>query len=234
MKEITTINLILFTPNEFSQEVAPAIWTAFKEIEAFYNSGTQRLDFRSFDLGGAIPEKKDGSITRQIQDTLRRDVKEQAQGKFSKTLDAKKVCKLVDNLLGEDIEAKIIVVDEELTPPSGWRYIIWRNQVVSIVPVDPKHWGISDQNRVALIKHRVRTACLSMVGSLIGLRRCSNENCFLYSNVDSVNRLDAMVKFGSEHRITNLQDRGFDVLSEHPETIQPVVMNPNPRGWLLE
>jgi hypothetical protein len=246
MKEINTINLVLFMPDKASVELGPALWAAFKEVEKFYNTGKKRVDFRFHDIGGTIREINDRSITLYLRNLLfrgarshsneekKQDLSKRAKGKFFGTVDAWKVSRLVDELLKRESEAKVIVIDEELTPPRDWRYIIWLNRVISTVPIDPRHWGVNDPFRIAIIKHRVRTACLSIVGNLIGLGRCGNENCFLYRNVDSVMRLDEMVKLGPEHRIGELEERGFNVLSDDPRAIQPVVLNPMPRGGRYE
>jgi len=112
----------------------------------------------------------------------------------------------------------LIVSDLELAPPPSWRYVVWdvipSGAVVSLAPVDPKYWSepVQDEtHRHQVIKSRTRAACISVVGSLLGLQRCENPTCFMYSNVDSVVRLDDMIHLGPEHGVTELAGRGFDV-----------------------
>src|SRR4029453_2495881 len=110
----------------------------------------------------------------------------------------------------------LVVTDIELTPPPEGRYIIWDQfplgAVASVAPLDPEYWREpydSEQQRVVIAKRRVRAACVSIVGALIGLHRCQNESCFLYANVGSVVRLDEMELIGPEHGVAELTNRGF-------------------------
>jgi hypothetical protein len=103
-----------------------------------------------------------------------------------------------------------------------------RDTVVSTQPIDPEYWRSSDNNRLATIKHRVRTACLSAVGEMLDLKRCDNPRCVLYEDVDSVVRLDAMVQLGSEHDIPALTGKGFDVVAPHLSRPQSLKENPAP------
>jgi hypothetical protein len=78
---------------------------------------------------------------------------------------------------------------------------------------------------VAIIKHRIRTAGLSVVGTFLGLKRCDEENCFLFDDVDSVTRLDDMVYLGGDHGLPELANRGFATRPDDPnrvQTIEPV------------
>lgn len=262
MKEPININMVLFMlENGASRELGPALWAAFKEVEKFYNSDMKRANFRFFNLSETMPEIRDRSIMSRVQDfffpgarpekkgkekheiskeqvSLGKPTPEQLQrikGKFSRTVDARKVVRFVDELLAEEeSDAKIIIIDQELTPPSDWRYIIWSGRVISTVPTDPRYWGMKDSDRIAIIKHRVRTVCLLNVGSLFHIGRCLNTDCFLYRNVDSVERLDSMVKLGPEHEIAALEGRGFDILSNDPGAIQPIVVNPMPKRGFYE
>lgn len=154
------------------------------------------------------------------------------------TVSSHNIEKIVGNLFPDkNLGSRITVTDQELTPPTNWRYIIWKETpkiIISTVPIDPLYWGMNDIHRLAVIKHRLRTACLCNVGTLIGLQRCNNESCFLYRNVDSVTRLDGMVKLGPEHGINSLEGKGFDVFNDTPSETQQVVMNPPPKRWFYE
>ena len=120
----------------------------------------------------------------------------------------------------------MLVTDQELTPPKGWRYIIWdeiqSGTAISIAPTDPVYWRYSDENRVAIIKHRIRTAGLSVAGTFLGLKRCEEENCFLYDDVDSVTRLDEMVYLSGHHGLQELANRGFVTRPDDPNRVQNI------------
>lgn len=122
----------------------------------------------------------------------------------------------------------LILTDIELEPPLDWRYIIWRSfpqgAVVSTATLDPRYWREpveSEVHRVLMIKARARAACISVVGSLIGLERCSNPECFLFKDVDSLVRLDDMKFVGPEHDVAELTFRGFGP-GDDPAAIQSV------------
>lgn len=129
---------------------------------------------------------------------------------------------LVHQLVEPD-GTSVIVTDVEIRPPPDWRYMIWDSfpsgAVVSFAPLDPMYWyatGTDESERVATIKTRARAACLTVVGSLLGVGRCANELCFMLANVDSVLRLDEMVYLGGEHGIPELEGRSFAGDSGHP------------------
>jgi hypothetical protein len=121
----------------------------------------------------------------------------------------------------------LLVMDQELTPPPDWRYIIYDNcragVVVSIAPIDPHYWHEPPENRVASIKHRVRAACCSALGGLLGLERCDNPSCMLFESVESVSNLDRMILLGPEHGISLLADRGFEARPSDPTQVQPII-----------
>lgn len=179
--------------------------------------------------------KKEATSKEQFVKKTPEDSWHKAKGRFYRTYDAIKIAAMVRELLGEERQGDtpVIVTDQELTPPPEWRYIIWDGDatggvVVSTVPTDPEYWRISDPNRVALIKHRVRTSCLQIIGRLIGLDFCDNERCFLFHQVDSVLRLDHMVELGSEHKIEELVGRGYKVRVNDPSIVQSIEENPEP------
>jgi predicted Zn-dependent protease len=127
----------------------------------------------------------------------------------------------------------IVVTDLEITPPEGWSYVIWWSdekggQVVAVPPTDPGFWGTKDEDRLLTIKHRVRTAVLSIAGELLGLERCSNDRCFLYEDVDSASTLDSMMWLGPEHGLAKLQGRGFERNRNEMTKVQEVVQLATP------
>jgi|SRR5271157_2230380 len=128
----------------------------------------------------------------------------------------------------------ILVTDQQITPPPDWRYIIWdgirAGSVISIAPTNPNYWHADDPDRVATIKHRVRTACLCSVGEFLGLKRCQNPTCLLYAEVDSVSCLDGMVLLGREHRKKKLTNHGFEPKPRQPNVVQPIIAIPDAGG----
>jgi hypothetical protein len=155
-------------------------------------------------------------------------------GPYVRSFDAGKIARLAWELTHAGSEEswsregtmQVVVTDLVLVPPEGWRYIIWSRDVISIAPTDPKFWNMKEANRKSILKHRVRTACLSVTGQLIGLKRCDNERCFLCKNVDSVTRLDDMVVLGPEHNIGALSQKGFEIFAIIPGKVQDIKDNP--------
>lgn len=243
-----------------SEELGAALWAALREVEAFYNLDRKRATFRRTYISEVVPRDlkkgpgrfmglerlvnlfgsamgwQENWVERSAEQFLQQssaELWESSEGKFSRTYDARKIAGSVRQLPEmEQARAQVIVTDQELTPPRDWRYVIWDRGVISTVPTDPEYWQMQDPHRIAVIKHRVRTACISVVGTHIGLRRCDNERCFLYDRVESVLRLDRMVELGPEHGIEALAGRGFEVRSSAPKSMQPVLKNPAPdEGW---
>jgi hypothetical protein len=111
-----------------------------------------------------------------------------------------------------NLERAAVLVDQEIVPPSTWRYVIWNSYpggaVISIAPIDPQYWGLPDgvdnDMRVSEVKRGARAATMSVVGSLLGLSRCDNQACFMFNAVDSVTRLAKMHSLGEEHRVRGL------------------------------
>ncbi len=126
----------------------------------------------------------------------------------------------------------IVVTDQEISPPEGWRYIISDDIVsddgseacvISVAPTDPWYWSEDNDARSATIKHRIRSICLCAVGEYLGLKRCNNPRCFLYKDIDSVTTLDWMLLMGPEHRKKRLTMHGFAPRPEKPDEVQPVI-----------
>lgn len=124
----------------------------------------------------------------------------------------------------------MIVTDQEIEPPSGWRYIIWSEvfcgKVISIAPTDPLYWRERTSNREGAIKHRVRTAGLNIVGVHLGLARCDNPNCFLFDDVSSAAVLDNMLVLGKEHGWTSLDGLGYSPRPRIPALLQSMTKAP--------
>lgn len=175
---------------------------------------------------------KDWELTRTISQSDKQWTS--TEGQFIRNYDSGRIARMAWELAvsGPDKRSsgnstmQVVVTDLVLTPPPGWRYIIRSRDVVSIAPTDPQFWHMKDPNRNAIVKHRVRTACLAVVGQLLGLEQCDNERCFLFRNVDSVTRLDDMVVLGPEHNIPALSERGFEIIARNPRVVQEITHNP--------
>ncbi len=234
----------------------PAIWAAFKEVKAFYNLDEERLKIGCFFaaesqepelstiLGsGSASGSGWGRLLKSFTNaqTNQRLINEEefipisrssldafARVETSDTYDGDRVAIWTKEMLRQKRfeGTPVVVFDQELTPPPQWRYVIWADRVVSVVPTDPTYWGMKDDNKIVTIKHRVRTACLSIIGQLLKLKRCSNDRCFLFGNVDSVLRLDKMVELGPEHNIKMLSGKGFDICPPDPAKVQPIREHP--------
>ncbi|MGZ4864558.1 MAG: hypothetical protein ACXV5H_07060 [Halobacteriota archaeon] len=160
-----------------------------------------------------------------------------AEGPYIQSYDAGKIAEWAMELAGPGPsgEKQVVVTDLLLAPPPGYSYIMWDSdfKVISILTADPEFWGgMKGYNRNAIIKHRVRTICLRIIGELIGLDHCWNERCFLFDPVDSVTRLDDMVLLGSEHDIKGLTQRGFEIFDGDPRAVQSIRDDPkNSWSW---
>lgn len=186
-------------------------------------------------LGWDNSDKNASASKEEIFQSTLEDKWQEARGKYSRTYDARKIVATVRKILADEElgNVTIIVTDQELTPPPDWRYVIWAGDtdggiVISTVPTDPKYWRMSDPHPASIIKHRVRTSCLQIVGRMLGLDVCENERCFLFQPVDSVLRLDHMVELGSEHKIEALANRGYKIRVNDPGVVQSIEKNPEP------
>ena len=246
--------VLVFSDARRSEELGPILWTALKEVDAFWTQAGKGVTFERRYIAEAVPavvarEVGGNSVLGRLglglgwlfgrtlwSSSLAGDASDQilkqSRGTVTRTYNFKRLAEGVRQRAPVDASRYLIVVDETLTPPSKWRYIIWdgddRDSVVSINPVDPKYWRNADPNRLATIKHRVRTACLSAVGEFLGLTRCANPTCVMYEDVDSVTRLDGMVSLGAEHQLPSLTGRGYNMLATNLAEPQGLVRDPEP------
>jgi hypothetical protein len=232
--------VLLLGDEKRSADVAAALWAALLEVEVFYTP-YRKVPVQRFYLGDGPPVSLDPRLTEAQRAMVGRfsigPMRERARGRFGK-VDQEQLARYVHDALrafgGDD--HSLIVTDFEITPPPDSRYIIWGGvsggAVVSSAPLDPRYWRMPEERRSAVLKHRVRTACLSITGEWLGFSRCENTTCFLYDNVDSVTTLDTMVQFGAEHKVADLAFRGFAPVNTEPERVQLVIERP-PTGELL-
>jgi hypothetical protein len=226
--------VLLIQNGQSSRIFGGAVWASFLEVEAFYNQDEQRVIFDRTYLSEASPlgilDSSFGASQGLDWREVGNEFWDKARGKFSKTYDQKKLVVGVRDLSGgESLGTPVIVTDQEITPPKHWRYIIWdatsKGVVIAIPPTDPNYWRENNDDRVTAIKNRIRSACLNVVGGVLGLKRCDNPRCFMFGDVDSVLRLDEMVLLGKEHKsaLPNLINKGFELHSPDPNKVQSIV-----------
>jgi hypothetical protein len=134
----------------------------------------------------------------------------QSQGRFTGTYEVQNIAKVARAQLPQDSDVglRIIVTDQEITPPEGFTYIIWDRivsdqgieAVVSTVPMYPSYWGAIDPDPLSVVRSRLVSVCCLLIGEeALGLRRCDTPTCFLYEKVPTVSTLDAMTRFCDKH-----------------------------------
>lgn len=242
--------VLVFSDARRSEELGPILWAAFKEVERFWSEAGTGVTFERRYIAESVPS----AVARDLgantilgrfgwlfgqtlwSSSLSTDASDQilqkSRGTVTRSYDFRRIADGVRERVGMDASRYLIVVDETLTPPPEWRYIISdgdeRDGVVSILPVDPTYWRSTDPHRLATIKHRVRTACLGIVGEFLGLKPCDNPTCVMCGDVDSVVRLDGMVSLCERHNLPSLTGRGFSVLAANLDQPQPLTGNPTP------
>lgn len=231
--ELHDLQAVLFLARgEASGELARVLWPALFEVERFYGRGRVIL-VPTLMTPGPIPLRL--QPTPAPEQVTRVDPPRSWMDPWeSLRVPTKEITRFVRGVLGRDCDAPLVVVtDLALTPPEGWSYVIWDEDteeglVVGVPPTDPGYWGAKDEDRLATIKHRVRTAMLSIVGELLGLERCANDRCFLYQDVDASSTLDPMLWLGPEHELAELAGRGFRPDRKQATTVQEVVQLATP------
>jgi hypothetical protein len=167
------------------------------------------------------------------------DLWESSGGAYAGTLDPEKLLGFVRNTadIGEE-EPLLVVVDQKITPPSNMVYLVAKSYgpredqtIVSTVTMDPLYWNVPDANPLATIKQRFRAICLAFVGELLHLGHCSEPACFMYALTDNPETLDGMVRMGLEHNLPDLAGKGYAFPPSNPAVVQPVLDNPQPKGW---
>ena len=228
---IELLHVLLIRDPKFAVEAGPAIWTALKEVEQFYNLHQPRVHVHrvAFEPGLSEPVSKQwppqqletsGDLSEKFWNAVR--------GKFRRTIDQNQLAEAVRSRLPAELRGlpMVLVTDQEIIPPRDWNYIIWDTtqfgSVISAAPLDPQYWSDRTPHRVGAVKHRVRVCGLSIMGSHLGLERCKNEKCFLYGNVDSTNVLDDMLVLGPEHGWQDLAGFGYSPRPRNPEQLQSV------------
>jgi len=221
------IGQILFVAEESSPPEAvfgPALVEAAREAARFLDvpggwpaparTGTPghrlRAEISLRYVGLAPPPTLDDEVVPGSADYVRA-IRERAHGESG--LYDQAVLGPLASRVAEIQSSSVVLTDLPITPPREWRYIIWdvtpSGAVISAAPLDPAYWEPSApaEMRRSTITRRATAAQLCVMGSLLGLRRCDNERCFMFGNIDSVTRLDHAEMYGPEHEIEELTSR---------------------------
>jgi hypothetical protein len=214
----------------------PLVWATLSEVEQFF---LEVLPSSSFHRARVIANR-----VSMPSDTIptffpSREYWDNVSGKYRRTVDHERVAELVRSELRAAVtdsgdDRLLIITDQELTPPKDWSYIIWDGtsdaSVISLLPLDPQYWMASrfaDREIGATIKRRLRAACICSVGEWLGMFRCEDPECFLFRDIDNVDRLDSMLRLGSEHlrELPGIENRVgmYFTDSGEPEKVESLV-----------
>lgn len=247
------IELALFLRDERTTEpVGRALFAAMCEVQEFFGGAGHRLQVpigHSEHVADVVPAFRKTILAPGPLGVLPRPADREELG----TAQYAEVCERLPSdtlgrvhhqelggtlraVLGSE-EILVVVTDLEIAPPTNLRYLIWdvffNGAVVSSAPTSPAYWGGLDtahDDPVKAVKWRTRAACIAVVGSLLGMTRCDDDQCYLYENVDAVNRLDEMVYLGAEHAVEGLSGYGFPDVEPVPDKIAAVQPTANPMG----
>jgi predicted Zn-dependent protease len=229
----TIVQILLLSSAEAATSLGPTLWAVLEEVETLYNHQRQRAVFaRQMMVNNnvAAAESED-KLEERFGDVSEHDLpalRAEAEGVYLGTLNAERLAELVRKQLAvPDRRRLFILTEHEITPPKDWAYILWletpAGTVVSTAALDPDYWGIQEPDRLKVIKHRARAACMAATGILLGFNRCDNPSCYLFTEVDSVTRLDLMVAIGPEHEeIAGDEAIGYWKTIEDPEMVEAI------------
>jgi hypothetical protein len=228
----TIVQVLLLSSGEAATSLGPTLWAVLEEVETLYNYQRRRAVFaRQMMANNHVVAEGEGTLAERFGDVSEHDLpalRAEAEGVYLGTLDAGRLAELVRKQLGvPDRRRLLILTEHEITPPKDWAYILWletpAGTVVSTAALDPDYWGIQEPDRLKVIKHRARAACMTATGILLGFNRCDNASCYLFTEIDSVTRLDLMVAIGPEHdEIAGDEAIGYWKTIEDPEVVEPI------------
>lgn len=233
LKPVPLLQVLLFAEEQNLRDYGRAVWVAFEEVATFYQRAMPELSYHRFvyDSGGTDPDtlRAEWSEAPGVAPGLGSSLWQSLRSRPSAVFDQEKMVDTVRRALGERCSDSRLLVctDQQIRPPEDWRYILWdvvgKDVVVSTAAMDPNYWGARIPDRVATIKHRMRTAALSGTGEQLGLKRCSKAICLLYREVVSVECLDTMLLLGREHGVSSLEGLGFDPRPREPGERQEIL-----------
>jgi hypothetical protein len=228
----TIVQVLLLSSGEAATSLGPTLWAVLEEVETLYNHQRRRAVFaRQMMASSDVAAEGEGTLTERFGEVSEHDLptlRAEAEGVYLGTLDAERLAELVRKQLGvPDRRRLLILTEHEITPPKDWAYILWletpSGTVVSTAALDPDYWGIQEPDRLKVIKHRARAACMTATGILLEFKRCDNASCYLFTDIDSVTRLDLMVAIGPEHdEFAGDEAIGYWKTIEDPEVVEPI------------
>jgi hypothetical protein len=249
-KSASIVQVLLLFGETNSRVFGLSLLAMLREIEQFYSLLEPKPLFRRFYISPFVPSshvlenivgeigglfgvntKSPGSLLQHTECIVEIIPEDEVLSAHKKTLDQKKIIGAVKKRLPQlqPKDSLIVFTDRAITPPRNWRYILWDfpssrglDGVISVAPMDPQYWRDPDLNRIATLKYRARSAGLTAIGSLLGLDRCENVECFLFHDVDSVRVLDQMRLIGHEHNVAQLGGLGFSQTTEDPAFVQGI------------
>lgn len=239
---ITTV--LLVGGEEFAEQAGIALWTMVLEVKQLYEAAGQHPVIDCRFVGRHVPERLQKQVESdhcvRVPPSDVDELMNHAEGSLAGTFEHERLAEAVRELLHlpPDVTA-LILTDLELSPPAGARYRLWDSSptgwVGSVAPMDPAYWGSYDPQRVIAVKRRARAAVGAMVGSILGLERCDNHQCFMFERVDSVLRLDHMRALGKEHdQVDRDEALGYPDTSADPEQVLEVATATklDKQGWV--
>jgi hypothetical protein len=241
----TIVQVLLLTSSEAAASDGATLWTVLEEVEQLYNHGRQRAVFDRRLLAAQVPPGlAEGELRDRYVHLSEQGLPllfDHAGGVYSGTLHAEPLAELIRRRLAvPDRRSVFVLTEREIAPPEDWAYIMWwetpTGMVTSTAALDPDYWGIQESDRLKVIKHRARAACMAATGIMLGLERCNNPSCYLFVEVDSVTRLDLMVAIGPEHEeITGREAVGYWKEIEDPEVVEETAQREDLEvgGWPL-
>ncbi|MEJ7601580.1 MAG: hypothetical protein WKG01_26995 [Kofleriaceae bacterium] len=184
--------------------------SAADQVAELYRTRRKELRFATVDVEGNTASAGTSPYSWQV---LRSQVESDAwwvsvRGRLSRTLDVKQVGRRVREATVGVVtpsDSLLIVVNQELSPPPEWRYLLWDTSpttvtsVISACQMDPYYWSGDVADRFAVLQTRLRVAMFSSVGEHLGLSRCDNDACYMRRDVFSVIELDEMRGCCAEH-----------------------------------
>ncbi|HEX8083378.1 MAG TPA: hypothetical protein VF529_03750 [Solirubrobacteraceae bacterium] len=203
-------HVLLLANEDHYEETGPELWEVLADVRAFYGATRGSATHERLCITVGEPPALAEVVPPGERLSLGADgmaaLLEAAAGSFQSTLETGKVITWAREITARRdiaLRSMVVITDQELAPPDGWRYLLWSREhadgVLSIAALDPDYWGIAGAEGWPRIADRARVGCLCLTGWLAGLERCDNPSCFLFRDVASVLQLDRMKELGPEH-----------------------------------
>ena len=251
---MTIFQVVLFH-DPTSVPLGPAVWAAFREVEAFFRRSNERSDytFPRYYLAESVPEALKSEVTNS--EGARRGLDQgfwkraDARGLYDETYEQEALVAEARRLIGPAVDGQPLVVvtdvvlstlpkdffERQEIPSSLNRYIMWNRVgdsfIISLAPMDPSYWDLKDERRDHTVKRRVRAAGCRCTCELLGVGACRTRGCFMHTPVLSAAKLDDMTHLcGDRHhdKAPDLQGYGFQGEGEDAALVQqPIAVKIN-------